>query len=146
MPAEPPGYSPAGRWRGPAAPTAESSSKSDPNICGPESANQQKEKTVYIFSVYGLYREGYLHGQAREAGLAMQRRGCIVACQGPEISNPRSSMVTVLSRPDRDPAAGWTAWGRAELYENPEYAEDDVNFDSTTQRVNDVKPADQVRD
>ena len=75
-----------------------------------------------VYSIYGVYRTGFLKGRAREAAEELIRSGQILACQGPEAPNS-ASVVTLLSRPRDTPTAPWSVCGKVMLHDKPQFPE-----------------------
>jgi len=91
-----------------------------------------------VYSIYGVYRTGFLHGRAREAAEELVRSGQIIACQGPEAPDTPGSVVTLLSRPRACPTAAWSVYGQVTLYDKPQFPERIVKTSA-------VLPAGEVR-
>jgi hypothetical protein len=79
---------------------------------------------MFIRSIFGLYREGYLHGDARQFAEEAAARGATVTCQGPENNSPFRDplLVTLLTKDAEDRRHGrpWRAWGKTALHPEPE--------------------------
>ena len=76
-----------------------------------------------VYSIFGVYRSGFLHGRAREAAEELIHCGQIIACQGPEAPNSATGVVTLLSRPRDNPTAPWSAYGKITLHDEPQFPE-----------------------
>lgn len=77
-------------------------------------------ETGHIATVgFGLYTEGYLHGEDYERALQEYRNGKDVALHGPE---HRGNAPTLIMR-DRGTNRGWWFRSYVSIYPNPEPAE-----------------------
>lgn len=69
---------------------------------------------MHVTSIYGVYREGDLVGEAAAFATRTVATGGQVSIQGPEWSNRNSPNVLVLYR-DSGRRGGWFVWGRTSL-------------------------------